>query len=75
MIGPQPKDWKPLKARLKVDINPRASIVFENGFATIYSRGATIRITEWEWDEIAMEHAKTRIKQHTEEHRERKASQ
>jgi hypothetical protein len=64
-----------MKTRLKVDINPRASIIFENGFATIYSRGATIRLTEWEWDEIAMEHAKTRINEHMEKSRERKTSQ
>lgn len=69
MIGPQPKDYLPLKKPLRVEVNPRLTVRLEKGVVTLFSRGNTIRMTEWEFDELSMAFTTQRITEIRDEHR------
>jgi len=72
MIKEEPKDFIPLEKPLRVEVNPRLTVRFENGVVTFYSRGNTIRMSEWEYDEISMEHSHQRIHEAVARHKKHK---
>lgn len=69
MIDPQPKEFKPLKKPLRVEVNPRLTVRLENGIVTIYGRGHAIKMTEWEWEETHMQFVNQRLTEIRDEHR------
>jgi len=61
MIKKPHKGFVQLEVPLRVEVNPRLTVKFEDGIVTLYSRGNTIRMTEWEFDEVSMMHSVQKI--------------
>jgi hypothetical protein len=54
---------------MRVEVDPRLTVRLERGIVTFYSRGNTIRMTEWEFDELSMIFTNQRITEIRDEHR------
>lgn len=68
MIEPQPKDFYPLEKSLRIPVNPRTVVLVESGFVNIYSRGQTVTLSEWEFNEVAAIVGRQRVHEVVERH-------